>query len=83
MLIGYFLYSVLFFRAKNRHYELDFSPVFWIWLVQQGQTGEAYCIEKVGGESGKTVVKDRRKDLAPGLLSAMIRQLGLDRCDFR
>ena len=31
----------------------------------------------------KTVVKDRRKELAPGLLSAMIRQLGLDRRDFR
>lgn len=33
--------------------------------------------------SRKTVVKDRRKELAPGLLSAMIRQLGLDRSDFR
>lgn len=31
----------------------------------------------------KTIVKDRRKELAPGLLSAMIRQLGLDRNDFR
>lgn len=30
-----------------------------------------------------TVVKDRRKELAPGLLSAMIRQLGLSRDDFR
>ena len=33
--------------------------------------------------SRKTVVKDRRKELAPGLLSAMIRQLGLDPGDFR
>ena len=33
--------------------------------------------------SRKTVVKDRRKELAPGLLSAMIRQLGLNRSDFR
>jgi mRNA interferase HicA len=33
--------------------------------------------------SRKTVVKDRRKELAPGLLSAMIRQLGLDHSDFR
>ena len=33
--------------------------------------------------SRKTVVKDRRKELAPGLLSAMIRQLGLDHRDFR
>ena len=32
--------------------------------------------------SRKTVVKDRRKELPPGLLSAMIRQLGLDRSDF-
>ncbi|MCY3787689.1 MAG: type II toxin-antitoxin system HicA family toxin [Gemmatimonadetes bacterium] len=31
----------------------------------------------------KTVVKNRRKELAPGLLSAMIRQLGLNRSDFR
>lgn len=31
----------------------------------------------------KTVVKDRRKELAPGLLSAMIRQLGLNRNDFQ
>jgi len=30
-----------------------------------------------------TVVKDRRKELAPGLLSAMIRQLGLSRNDIR
>ena len=30
-----------------------------------------------------TVVKDRRKNLNPGLLSAMIRQLGLNRSDFR
>ena len=31
----------------------------------------------------KTVVKDLRKEVAPGLLSAMIRQLGLTRRDFR
>ena len=31
----------------------------------------------------KTIVKDRRKELAPGLLSAMIRQLGLNRSDFQ
>ena len=30
-----------------------------------------------------TIVKDRRKEIAPGLLSAMIRQLGLSRDDFR
>ena len=30
----------------------------------------------------KTVVKDRRKEIPAGLLSAMIRQLGLDRSDF-
>ena len=33
--------------------------------------------------SRKTVVKDRRKELRPGMLSAMIRQLGLSRNDFR
>lgn len=31
----------------------------------------------------KTIVKDRRKEIAQGLLSAMIRQLGLGRDDFR
>ncbi len=31
----------------------------------------------------KTVVKDRRKDIGPGLLSAMARQLGLDPADLR
>ena len=30
-----------------------------------------------------TVVKDVRKELSPGLLSSMIRQLGLQRNDFR
>lgn len=29
-----------------------------------------------------TIIKDRRKDLPSGLLSAMIRQLGLSRNDF-
>ncbi len=29
-----------------------------------------------------TIVKDRRKDIGPGLLSSMIRQLGLARRDF-
>lgn len=33
--------------------------------------------------SRKTIVKDRRKELPPGLLSAMTRQLGLERSDFR
>lgn len=31
----------------------------------------------------KTVVKDRRKDIGPGLLAAMTRQLGLDPGDLR
>ena len=31
----------------------------------------------------KTVVKDRRKELRPGLLSAMARQMGLTSDDFR
>lgn len=31
----------------------------------------------------KTVVKDRRKDIGPGLLAAMTRQLGLDPADLR
>ena len=31
----------------------------------------------------KTVVNDRRKDIGPGLLAAMTRQLGLDTGDLR
>ena len=31
----------------------------------------------------KTFVKDRRKEISAGLLSSMIRQLGLKRTDFR
>ena len=31
----------------------------------------------------KTVLEDLRKEVVPGLLSAMIRQLGLTRRDFR
>ena len=31
----------------------------------------------------KTVVKDRRKEIPPGLLSAMLRQLGLRNDDLR
>ena len=33
--------------------------------------------------SSKTIVKDRRKEIGPGLLSKMIRDLGLERADFR
>lgn len=33
--------------------------------------------------SRKTIVKDRRKELGPGLLSSMLRDLGLERADFR
>jgi len=29
----------------------------------------------------KTIVKDRTKELSPGLLNAMLRQLGLDKSD--
>ncbi|MDE0005381.1 MAG: type II toxin-antitoxin system HicA family toxin [Rhodospirillaceae bacterium] len=31
----------------------------------------------------KTIVKDRRKEIGTGLLSSMLRQLGLERADFR
>ncbi|MDE0220872.1 MAG: type II toxin-antitoxin system HicA family toxin [Spirochaetaceae bacterium] len=34
------------------------------------------------GDDRRTIVKDRRKELGAGLLSAMIRQLGLQRSDF-
>ena len=33
--------------------------------------------------SRKTIVKDRGKELGPGLLQSMIRDLGLERADFR
>ena len=31
----------------------------------------------------KTIVKDRRKELGPGLMAKMIHDLGLERSDFR
>ena len=31
----------------------------------------------------RTTIKDRRKEIGPGLLSSMIRDLGLERNDFR
>ena len=33
--------------------------------------------------SAKTTIKDRRKEIGPGLLHAMLRQLGIDPKDFR
>lgn len=33
--------------------------------------------------NANTIVKDRRKEIGPGLLSRMISDLGLDRSDFR
>ena len=33
--------------------------------------------------NANTIVKDRRKEIGPGLLSKMIADLGLDRSDFR
>ena len=33
--------------------------------------------------NANTIVKDRRKEIGPGLLSKMIRDLGLNRSDFR
>ena len=33
--------------------------------------------------SNRTILKDRRKEIGPGLLSKMIRDLGLERADFR
>ena len=35
------------------------------------------------GDNHRTIIKDRRKELGAGLLSAMIRQLGLQQSDFR
>lgn len=55
------------------------------------KTGVAVRLDKKRGKgshvtlyygSRKTIVKNRRKELAPGLLAAMIRQLGLKRSDF-
>ena len=33
--------------------------------------------------TANTILKDRRKEIGPGLLSRMISDLGLDRSDFR
>ena len=51
-----------------------------VWFDEghgKGSHGALYYDNRI------TFVKDRRKEIRPGLLSAMIRQLGLTRNDFR
>ena len=56
------------------------------------ERGVAVCLDHRRGKGShamlyfgdrKTVLKDRRKEISPGLLSAMVRQLDLQSSDFR
>ena len=51
-----------------------------VWL--DGERGKGSHVTLHYG-SNKTIVKDRRKEIGPGLLANMIRDIGLERSDFR
>ena len=46
----YLIDSNVFIEAKNRHYEFDFCPAFWTWLVEGNLTGCVFSIDRVKRE---------------------------------
>lgn len=48
--MSYLLDANVFIQAKNLHYGLDFCPGFWEWLIQKGQNGTIFSIDKVADE---------------------------------
>uniref|UniRef100_UPI0034E00AE4 DUF4411 family protein n=1 Tax=Candidatus Thiodubiliella endoseptemdiera TaxID=2738886 RepID=UPI0034E00AE4 len=46
----YLLDSNVFIQAKNRHYDFDFCPAFWDWLLQENENGNVFSIDKVKEE---------------------------------
>lgn len=48
--MSYLLDANVFIQAKNLHYGLDFCPAFWAWLVEQGERGRVFSIDKVADE---------------------------------
>lgn len=48
--MSYLLDANVFIQAKNLHYGLDFCPAFWEWLVENGESGNVFSIDKVADE---------------------------------
>ena len=48
--MSYLLDANVFIQAKNLHYGLDFCPAFWDWLIDKGNTGLVFSIDKIAGE---------------------------------
>lgn len=46
----YLLDSNVFIQAKNLHYDFDFCPAFWDWLVIENQKQTIFSIDKVKDE---------------------------------
>jgi len=46
----YLIDANVFIQAKNQHYDFDFCPAFWDWMVEQNLAGKVASIEKVANE---------------------------------
>ncbi len=59
----------VFIQAKNLHYGLDFCPAFWEWLVENGESGNVFSIDKVADEidAGADELTDWMKAQGNGL----------------
>jgi hypothetical protein len=48
--MAYLLDADVFISAKNLHYQFDFCPAFWDWLIREHAAGKVFSVEKVGNE---------------------------------
>ena len=48
--MAYLLDADVFIRAKNLHYDFDFCPAFWDWVIDANKAGRVFSVEKVGDE---------------------------------
>ncbi|SMN02544.1 hypothetical protein SPONN_1290 [uncultured Candidatus Thioglobus sp.] len=46
----YLIDSNVFIQAKNRHYDFDFCPAFWDWLLRENENKNVFSIDKVKDE---------------------------------
>lgn len=67
-MMTYLLDANVFMQAKNLHYELDFCPGFWDWLIVNNDAKRVYSIEKVGDEieAGEDELSDWAEKRGPG-----------------
>lgn len=49
----YLLDTNVFVTAKNLHYDFDFCPAFWDWLILKNKEQKVFSIEKVRDEINK------------------------------